>query len=120
MREPRYLLRYFFDAGSGCCLWSANSHALERFGYAVGPEHLGLTADLSDRYRQLCSWFDTSLDWADPTARSPWSEEDERRFGAAATDMLRDLSQELGSEFFIADERGIQSRAADMPNGTKR
>jgi hypothetical protein len=105
MSEPRYQLRYFFDSGSGVCLWSSNAAARERFGYAVEADQLGLSTKLCRQHAHMCAWFDTSVDWDDPAGPSPWTLEEAERFDDASTSMLRDLRQELGSEFAIADER---------------
>ena len=41
-----YLFRYFFDAGSGVCLWSANDAAREKFDYAIELQSLDLPENL--------------------------------------------------------------------------
>jgi hypothetical protein len=46
-------LRYFFDAGSGTCLWSGNSAAEACFGYAVDMDDLPLGANTRDALRHL-------------------------------------------------------------------
>jgi hypothetical protein len=36
------LLRFFFDAGSGVCLWAYDAEAKARFGYPVEAEMLDI------------------------------------------------------------------------------
>ncbi|HEV2461879.1 MAG TPA: hypothetical protein VGS80_26275, partial [Ktedonobacterales bacterium] len=35
-----YRIRFFFDYGSGICLWAGNALTRERFGYPIEAEHL--------------------------------------------------------------------------------
>jgi hypothetical protein len=98
-----YELRYFFDPGSGICLWSANQEARERFGYPV--DHW--TLDLSENTRRwlsyLIAWFDTSIDWSSPSdSDDRWSPEEVARFREASEHCLALLREELGPHFEIA------------------
>jgi hypothetical protein len=104
---PRYELRYFFDPGSGICLWSANDEAREKFGYPIELDSLGLTETLRRRALHLIRWFDTSIDWSSPGEPSPWSREERARFAKAAVDLLSELRKTLGHEFEIRDEVGL-------------
>src|SRR5262249_23851793 len=45
-RGAKYRFRYFFDPGSGCCLWSDNEASRERFGYPVDLDRLDLGENL--------------------------------------------------------------------------
>ena len=100
----RYMLRYFFDPGSGICLWSANDDARERFGYPVEIDSLRLSQSLRSSASHLVQWYDTSVDWASPGDPSPWSEEERARFAASANEFLEKLREFLGSDFDIRDE----------------
>lgn len=44
-----YKLRYFFDFGSGICLWAANDAARDHFGYPVDSSKLPITSTLMHR-----------------------------------------------------------------------
>jgi hypothetical protein len=101
---PRYELRYFFDPGSGICLWSANDEARERFGYDVELEALELSENLRRKGLYLLRWYDTSIDWSHPGGPSPWPAEERTRFVEAAREFLDKLRQCLGGEFEIKDE----------------
>ena len=101
---PQYELRYFFDAGSGVCLWSANDDARERFGYPVDIDALGLSQNLRCSALYLVHWYDTSIDWSSPADPSPWSEDERVRFDTAARSFLGGLRQFLGPDFEIRNE----------------
>ena len=62
----RYVFRYFFDPGSGICLWSDNDEAREKFDYPVELSDLGLSENLLRQAIHLIAWYDTSLDWSYP------------------------------------------------------
>ena len=101
---PRYELRYFFDPGSGVCLWSANDQARDTFGYDIDIHSLGLTENLCRKALHLIYWYDTSIDWSYPGDPSPWSKEERARFASEARGLLSELRNALGNEFEIRDE----------------
>lgn len=100
----RYALRYFFDPGSGICLWSACDAARERFGYPVASRQLPLPRPTRERMAQLVDWYDTSVDWEYPAGPSLWTEEEHERFARAARHLLSVLRVQLGADFEIRDE----------------
>ena len=99
-----YEIRFFFDPGSGICLWSANDEARERFGYPIELESLELSENLHRKALYLLRWYDTSLDWSSPGDPSPWSHDERLRFLNAAREFLDKLREFLGPEFEIRDE----------------
>jgi len=104
----RYKFRYFFDPGSGICLWSANDLSKERFGYPVDINELSLPEHLYLQTAELLARFDTSVDWNDPAGPSPWSETERSLFNDSAQSLFIALRQQLGSEFEIIDESRSQ------------
>ncbi len=98
-----YKLRYFFDPGSGICLWSENDLARDRFGYPVELDSLELTSSVKAQAEELIVWFDTSIDWNYPPAPSPWSDMERERFQVAAASLLSSLQECLGAGFEIRD-----------------
>lgn len=102
----QYQFRYFFDPGSGICLWSANDQARERFSYSVDLGYLKLPENLLRKGDYILAWFDTSIDWDYPPDPSPWSQEERLRFNEAAQSFLQSLRQYLGLNFEIIDESG--------------
>jgi len=98
-----YRLRYFFDPGSGICLWSENEAASGRFGYPVELKDLAITSAVKRQAEELIARFDTSIDWANPSGPSPWSDVEQDRFQEDAARLLRALQECLGASFEIRD-----------------
>ena len=99
----QYRLRYFFDPGSGICLWSDNDMAREKFGYSVELANLPVTSTVKTRAEDLIARFDTSIEWANPSGPSPWSDMERERFQVEAALLLRSLQECLGTQFEICD-----------------
>ena len=99
-----YLLRYFFDYGSGVCLWSANDAARNKFTYAVDHNSLSLSVNLVKEVNHLITWHDTSIDWDSPAGPSPWSEDERGLFNSTAQRLHISLKNALGPDFDIRDE----------------
>jgi len=64
-------LRFFFDAGSGVCLWAQDADAKARFGYPVEAEALDIPAELRDEIDQLVKDYDDTFPWDDPASGEP-------------------------------------------------
>ena len=60
------LLRFFFDAGSGVCLWAYDAEAKARFGYPVEADMLDVSAELRAEIEQLVADCDDTFPWDDP------------------------------------------------------
>jgi hypothetical protein len=102
MRPMTYEIRYFFDPGSGICLWAKNAAAREKLGYPIDHRNLDLSENTKRWLEHLVAWFDTSLDWESPPG-PPWPEEERARFRQAARKGIELLRAELPSpqwEFF--------------------
>jgi hypothetical protein len=102
-----YELRYFFDYGSGTCLWSSNEAANIRFGYPVELDDLDVPPAAKDLAFDLLRRFDISLNWDDPASPPIWSDQDRDRFTSDSKRLLTQLSEHLGQDFRIKDERKI-------------
>ncbi len=98
---PSYRLRFFFDAGSGVCLWSGNAAARGRYGIAIAPAQLPLPEATQQEMTRLIAWYDTSLDWEHPTGPTPWSPAERAQFEAAARALLAQLREQLGPTFVV-------------------
>lgn len=97
-------LRYFFDPGSGVCLWAADDEARNAFGYPVDLNHLPVSKELAAVGQQLIAKFDTSIDWEYPPNPSPWSGAQRESFRAASKQFYTRLASELGTHFEVVDE----------------
>lgn len=94
-------LRYFFDVGSGICLWSADDFTNQQLGYAVELENLPLSENTRKWLTYLIAWFDTSIDWTDPTRSSlTWTKETARNFKEAYTMGLKMIKADLATTNF--------------------
>jgi len=100
----RYRLRYFFDAGSGVCLWSGNDAARAEYGIAITAEQLPLPSATRQEIARLVAQYDTSFDWNDPAGPTPWSPEECASFNEAARALLQQLRAQLGPAYTVADE----------------
>ena len=98
-----YKLRYFFEPGSGICLWSENELARDRFGYPVELDSLELTSSVKMQAEELIERFDTSIDWSYPPVPSLWSDMECERFQVETAGLLRSLQECLGTGFEIRD-----------------
>lgn len=101
-----YKLRYFFDFGSGICLWAANDAARDHFGYPVDSSKLPITSTLMHRVEFVLAWYDTFLDWDNPPRETRWRAIEGGQFNLAAQELLHLLQEELGVEFEIVNESG--------------
>lgn len=107
------VFRYFFDPGSGVCLWAANDEAWRQFGYPVELEALPLSVNTRLAAEELIGRFDSGIDWNDPAGPSPWTEDDELSFLIAARQVLQHIREELGDEFEVRDELQCSPSADD-------
>jgi hypothetical protein len=102
-----YRLRYFFDAGSGVCVWAGDAATEARFGYAVDLAALPLSDETRWALGRLIAAFDRSIDWADPAGTDARRAGEPDRFADAAREGLALLRRELAaSGFEVVDESG--------------
>ncbi len=104
-------LRFFFDAGSGVCLWAQDDAAKLRFGYPVETSMLDLPADLRRDIEQLVSDYDAAFNWDDPAAvsddggsRTKFGYEDNAPLIARVRELLPRLRSALGPAFTIESD----------------
>lgn len=98
-------IHYFFDAGSGTCLWAGDDATEARHDFAIDPADLPLSTNTQRWLQYLIAWYDTSLNWDDPGGASPWSDNEQARFRLAAQEGVTRLQQELApAGYEICDE----------------
>lgn len=97
-------LRYFFDPGSGVCLWALDEEARAAFGYPVGLERLPLPDELIAMGNELITWFDTSINWNYPPNPSPWSPAERLEFMAGSNTFYSRLIAVIGNEYELVSE----------------
>ena len=70
-------IRFFFDYGSGVCLWAGDNYTSNLLGYPISIEadFLALDTTLIAEANRLIDLYDESLNWESPLDDSPWSQE---------------------------------------------
>jgi hypothetical protein len=108
-RQPEviYRARFWFDPGSGVCLWGADTATVEAFNYPIDTRRLPLTDNLRYALDALIAIFNTSIDWDYPPDPSPWSAEQWQRWRQSGDELLIRLRAELGAGWEIHDERNL-------------
>jgi len=104
MTKAKYVLRVFFDAGSGVLLWSGNSAARERFGYPVNHDDLPLPDASQARVAAIIVKYDTSINWDAPSSPILWTNQECEQFNREVSELIEQLRRDLGSEFELANE----------------
>lgn len=100
---PKYELRFFFDFGpTASPLWCQNDVAYQRFGCGpIDMDVLGLPKNLQEILCKLWDEYQTSLDWADPGAPSPWSSDETERFRQRAWAAYQQVIAALGTQYSV-------------------
>ena len=96
--------RFFFDWGSGLCLWAVNDATRGRYGYPIDHHDLGLPADLVDEIDRLEAWRNTALNWNYPPDPGPWRESECEAFNAAVVATFDELQEALGPQWELIYE----------------
>lgn len=104
--EPLARVRFFFDAGSGYCIWSANAAARRDLStYEIHLSTLPLPKGLQDEGEALIQRQYTSIDWNDPSSGKPWTIEEQAAFNAEANHWLARVRAALDGKVVIDDVR---------------
>jgi hypothetical protein len=107
------LLRFFFDAGSGVCLWAYDDEAKAQFGYPVESDMLDAPAELRAEIEQLVKDYDDTFDWDDPGSgegvepdRTMFGHEENPPFVSRVRALLPKLRAALPDITFESDYEG--------------
>lgn len=105
------LLRFFFDAGSGVCLWAYDAEAKARFGYPVEAAMLDVPEELRAEIEQLVTDYDDTFPWDDPgsgesvePSRAMFGYEENPPFVTRVRALLPQLRAALGPGFEIESD----------------
>lgn len=117
-KQPIYILRFFFDYGSGGCLWSGNDAAYEKFdvGTLDAETHdfdenvteearIQLPKPIKQKVLYLDQLFCESLNWDDPGGPSLWNNDQWEDFLQMAHKLHTEISEYLGNDFEIIYEQ---------------
>lgn len=98
----KYVIKFFFEWGTDCCLWSGNEAAAQRYGIGAGAyEHISISDELKLTLMQLADEYQTALNWEYPPDPSPWSQTQKEDFMKRAEAAFERLTKELGDEHEI-------------------
>ena len=98
------LLRFFFDAGSGVCLWAYDAEAKARFGYPVEADMLDVSAELRADYDDTFPWDDPGSGEGVEPSRTMFGYEENPPFVTRVRALLPQLRVALGPEFEIESD----------------
>jgi hypothetical protein len=104
LTHPEFQFRFFFDPGSGSCLWAGDNRTRQALGYAVDLGLLKISAGLRQRVEELAVLYDESIDWSDPGGGLRWTAHECARFNQVAEGVLASLREELSGFGVIEDE----------------
>ncbi len=102
--EAPYRARFFFDWGSGLCLWGGDHRTRATFGSAIDHHELGLPGDLVSELDRLIAWHDTALNWEYPPDPGPWREAECLAHNRAVQAVFAQLRTTLQAEWDLVDE----------------
>jgi hypothetical protein len=101
-------LRFFFDAGSGVCLWAQDAEAKARFGYPVESAMLDIPDVLRAEIEDLITGYDDTFPWDDPASgvvvkpdRPIPGHDENPAFATRVRVLLPELRKALGPSFVI-------------------
>ena len=104
MDKPLFILRFFFDPGSGICLWAGNDLTKNKFGdYPIEPKKLPISHALKEEITKHILWYDKSLNWNSPSL-PVWNTKELEAFNASANQLLKKLRRELPNTYQVRDE----------------
>lgn len=113
----KYKINYFFDSGSGICLWSADINTENAYGYAIEFDSIPLSSNTIKWLKYLIAWFDTAIDWTNPGEKiSRWTVHEEFRFQLAFQKGLKLLQLDLDPDLYeVSDCFSIGFGKNDSP-----
>lgn len=94
-------LRYFFEYGVDTVLWPDDVSS--PLGYPCDTPLVPVTEETRGEIERLADWYQSSLDWDDPSAAGPWSVQERESFNAQAKALLDRIRRELPSGWTVED-----------------
>jgi hypothetical protein len=102
--EPKYILRFLFDAGSGICFWAGNEASKARFGYPILAEDLPISRQTQNALNEIIQLYDESFNWKSPTDPGTWTPVQRKEFDKKVVQTIKTAIEELGPDFRVLDE----------------
>ncbi|WP_030929821.1 hypothetical protein [Streptomyces sp. NRRL S-646] len=97
-----HYLRFFFEFGVDTPLWPEDMDS--PYGYPTDLARLPVSPDTRAELARLSEWYQSSLDWKNPSGPSPWSDDELQLFKQQALAALHVLRRELGAGWIVRDE----------------
>ena len=96
-----------FDWGADhTCVWSVNKESEEKFGEGIIPlEKFPLSNELKTEIQNLCTEYQTALNWDEPQTGIVWSKEQIEDFSARALIAYNQFVDSIGDDIVV--ENGI-------------
>ena len=94
-------LRFFFEYGVDTVLWPEDVDS--PLGYPCDVRRLPVSEAARAEIGRLAAWYQSSLDWEDPTASGPWSVQERERFNTRAGALLARIRSELPADWVVED-----------------
>lgn len=95
------VLRFFFEYGVYTVLWPRDVDS--PLGYPCDVRRLPVSEAARAEIDRLATWYQSSLDWEDPTALGPWSVQERELFNAQAAALLDRIRSELPVGWTVED-----------------
>lgn len=101
------IIKFMFDWGADhTCIWSVNKESEEKFGEGVlSLERFPLSNELKTEIQNLCTEYQTALNWDEPQAGIVWSKEQIEDFRARALIAYNQFVNSIGDDIVV--ENGI-------------
>lgn len=97
----KYKLKYWFEWNCETPFWPDDDYTFDKLGTPVFLDNLPISDSLKNELKSLCEIHDDSLDWSDPTAKSPWTDNQKVSFDNKAKSLFKEVKEELENEYEI-------------------
>jgi hypothetical protein len=122
----KYRVSFWIEWGPHAYLWAADERTRDHFD--VGPinSEIPMSDAIRKRAEDLADWFQSSLNWSNPSGPGPWRQEECDRFKHAVRAFYQDLVNDIGDRFDIIYSQEEPDEDPDLdeyerdPNNFKR
>ena len=94
-------LRFFFEHGVDTVLWP--NDVASPLGYPCDLKRLPLGDAIRVEIDELATRYQSSLNWQDPMAPSPWATQEREVFNARSRALLERIRRELPAGWVVED-----------------
>lgn len=98
---PKYKLNYWFEWGCETPFWADDNYTRDKLGIPVDLDELPLENSLKEELKELCNFHDSSLDWKNPKAPSPWTDNQKISFNNKALSLYHEACENLGDDYIV-------------------